>query len=234
METNHKHSMTSLAERLEHRFKDPKHLELALMHSSYAKEKKLSVSNERLEFLGDSVFNMVTVSYLYQKFPKADEGKLSKLKSMLVSKKSLLEFGYFLELENHVLMGTTDFKNAKEPLTTEKENVLANAAEAVIGALYLDGGFDVCAKIIQKWLSRKKRLVIRDYKSRLQEVIQKLYKRVPDYLLARSWGPEHSKTFEVEAKFGGKILGSGVGKNKKEAEQAAAKDALLHLKSTMK
>jgi len=227
-------ALSELSKVLNHTFGDEKSLEHALIHSSYAKEKKLSISNERLEFLGDSVFNLIVATYLYRKFPKADEGKLSKLKSMLVSKKSLLEFGQFLELEKFVLLGISESKGARQMFSREKENILANCAEAVIGALYLDAGIGVCEDlIVKKWLIHKKRLVIRDYKSKLQEVIQKLYKKVPEYDLAQSWGPEHAKNFEVEAKFGGKTLGKGTGKNKKEAEQMAAKDALLHLKTVM-
>lgn len=225
--------LSELSERLGHVFKDKKGLEQALMHSSYSKENKLSISNERLEFLGDSVFNMITVVYLYKKFPKSDEGRLSKLKSMLVSKKSLLELAKNLVLKDFILLGATEDKNSKQIFSREKDNILANCAEAVIGALYLDGGYGVCEELVTNWLARKKRLVIRDYKSRLQEVIQKMYKRVPEYQVLRSWGPEHAKTFEIEAKFSGKALGHGVGKNKKEAEQLAAKDALLHLKTVI-
>lgn len=224
--------LKELEKKLGYKFTNPALLEMALSHSSYAKERRLAHSYERLEFLGDSVFNMVIATYLYAKFPHANEGKLSKIKSMMVSKQSLLEVAKILSLEDYILVG-----NAQTPADTnlssrERENILADCAEAVIGAIYLDSDVEVCRNfLIKKWVSKKKRLVIRDYKSRLQEVLQKNYKKIPEYRLVRSWGPEHSKFFEVQAVFGGHNLGNGTGKNKKEAEQLAAKQALLNLKT---
>ncbi|MBI4064323.1 MAG: ribonuclease III [Elusimicrobia bacterium] len=216
-------------------FKNPDLLDLALTHSSYSSDRKDPNSNERLEFLGDSVFNMLIAEYLYTKFSRADEGKLSKLKSMLVAKKSLLELAEYLNLEKYLKIGSNETREIRDSMAREHENIMANAAEAVIGALYLEAGLETCRDlIIGQWISKKKRLVIRDYKSRLQEVIQKTYKKVPEYRVQRSWGPEHFKTFEVEACFEGKILGRGVGKNKKEAEQVAAKGALRSLKEILK
>ena len=208
---------------------------MALRHSSSGVQDAAGISNERLEFLGDSVFNMLVASYLYEKFPKADEGKLSKLKSMLVSKTSLLEVARLLCLDEFMRVGRSETPAIKQVASKEKDNILANCAEAVIGAMYLDEGLEFCRKlIVGQWITKKKRLVIRDYKSRLQEVIQKIYKKIPEYRVRRCWGPEHSKTFEVEAYFEGKILGAGAGSNKKEAEQSAAKEALRNLKVVMK
>ncbi|MEK6543590.1 MAG: ribonuclease III [Elusimicrobiota bacterium] len=216
-----------------YKFQDASLLETALSHSSYSKERTTSDSNERLEFLGDSVFNMIIASYLYEKFPNANEGKLSKIKSMLVSKKSLLELAKMLNLEDYLMVGNADSAGALA--SREKENILADCAEAVIGAIFLDSGIDTCRNfIIKKWVAKKKRLVTRDYKSRLQEVIQKSYKKIPEYRLSHSWGPEHAKNFEVEAVFDSKILGKGSGRNKKEAEQSAAKQALLNFKNILK
>lgn len=229
-------SLRSLQKDLGVVFSEPKNLELALMHSSYAKEQGQPFSNERLEFLGDSVFNLVVATYLYQKFPNADEGKLSKLKSMLVAKKSLLEFAHFLSLEKYILVGHEP-EETEEPVPSsrERDNIIADCAEAVVGALYLEGGWEPCWElIVKKWIAKKKRLVIRDYKSRLQEVIQKMYKKTPEYRVNQSWGPEHAKNFEVEARFEGKTLGRGIGKNKKEAEQVAAKEALRNFRSILK
>lgn len=217
-------------------FKEPHNLKLALMHSSYAKEHEQPFSNERLEFLGDSVFNLIVATYLYQKFPNADEGKLSKLKSMLVAKKSLLELAQFLDLDRYILVGSNESDNPTvAPASRERDNIVADCAEAVIGAVYLEGGWEPCWElVVKRWIAKKKRLVIRDYKSRLQEVIQKLYKKTPEYRVNQSWGPEHAKNFEVEARFEGKILGRGIGKNKKEAEQSAAKEALRNFRTILK
>lgn len=228
-------SFEELEQLLGYTFTDKKLLELALRHSSSAVEDSAGISNERLEFLGDSVFNLLVAGYLYEKFPKADEGKLSKLKSMLVSRKSLLELAQMVSLSEFIRVGRSDTPAAKQLAAKEKDNILSNGAEAVIGAMFLDGGLAPCKElIVSHWLMKKRRLVIRDYKSRLQEVIQKIYKKIPEYRVRRSWGPEHAKTFEVEAYFEGKILGSGAGSNKKEAEQVAAKEALRNLKVIMK
>ncbi|MBI4369409.1 MAG: ribonuclease III [Elusimicrobia bacterium] len=230
-----KNSLSSLEESLSYQFKNQKLLELALTHSSYSSDNALRGSNERLEFLGDSVFNLLIAEYLYGKFAEADEGKLSKLKSMLVAKKSLLELAQYLDLERCIMVGSKEDVQKKTLMARERENILADCAEAVIGSLYLDGGLEICRDlIINRWVSKKKRLVIRDYKSRLQEVIQKTYKKIPEYRLRQSWGPEHAKMFEVEACFEGKMLGRGVGKNKKEAEQIAAKEALRNVKILVK
>ncbi|MBI2069969.1 MAG: ribonuclease III [Elusimicrobia bacterium] len=227
--------LSELERALGYAFKDKQLLELALTHSSFGSEHNLGVSNERLEFLGDSVFNMLVAEYLYGKFADADEGKLSKLKSMLVAKKSLLELAQHLNLEAYVRVSSKETLDAKQLVTRERDNILANCAEAVIGALYLEAGLEVCRQlVVTRWVMKKKRLVIRDYKSRLQEVIQKTYKKIPEYRVHQCWGPEHAKTFEVEACFEGKILGRGIGKNKKEAEQVAAKEALRSFKVILK
>ncbi|MFC1520786.1 ribonuclease III [Elusimicrobiota bacterium] len=221
----------ALEERLGITFKDSKHLELALLHSSYAKRKRLPFSNERLEFLGDSVFNMLIASHLYERFPTSDEGRLSKLKSMLVSKRSLLDLAKYLSLEEFVLFDDGSGNGKLEHAGREKESILADCAEAIIGAIYLDSGIKHCHElIIDKWISKKKRFILRDYKSRLQEIIQKKYKSIPEYRLTKSWGPEHEKTFQVDVVFRGKFLGRGIGKNKKEAEQSGAKEALAYLR----
>ncbi|MBI4667994.1 MAG: ribonuclease III [Elusimicrobia bacterium] len=227
--------LKQLEQSLSWTFKNSRLLKLALTHSSYCSNNIIETCNERLEFLGDSVFNMLTAEYLYGKFPDSDEGRLSKLKSMLVAKKSLLELAEYLDLDSYILVGSKDTSPEKSLMARERDNILANCAEAVIGALYLDAGLEPCRDlIIKRWISKKKRLVIRDYKSRLQEVIQKTYKKIPEYKVRQCWGPEHSKTFEIEARFEGKILGRGIGKNKKEAEQVAAKEALRNVRAILK
>jgi ribonuclease III len=209
------------------RFKNTALLEEALTHKSYAMEAGGRVPfNERLEFLGDSILSAAVAHYLFNRYPDVDEGKLSQLKSMLVSRPSLtvwgrdIGLGQFLRLsEGEHLAGGRD-----------RNSIVGNAMEAVLGAMYLEAGFEPTQKFIEKLLSKRKRLVSADFKSRLQEWAQKKYKVPPDYRVRRSFGPDHAKTFEVEVLVGGEMLGEGAGKSKKEAEQAAARDAIKKLK----
>jgi ribonuclease-3 len=209
------------------RFKNKALLEEALTHKSYAMEHGGAIPfNERLEFLGDSVLSAAVAHYLFERYPEDDEGRMSQLKSMLVSRPSLtvwgrqIGLGQFLRLsEGEHLTGGRD-----------RDSILGNAMEAVLGAMYLEAGFNATKKFIDKMLSRKKRLVTADYKSRLQEWAQKKYKVPPDYRVRRSFGPDHAKTFEVEVSLGSESLGEGAGKSKKEAEQAAARNALRKIK----
>lgn len=209
------------------KFKNPALLEEALTHKSFAMETGTKVPfNERLEFLGDSILSAVVAHYLFNRYPDVDEGKLSQLKSMLVSRPSLtgwgkgIELGQFLRLsEGEHLAGGRD-----------RDSIVGNAMEAVLGAMYLEAGFEPTQRFIDKLLAKRKRLVSADYKSRLQEWAQKKYKVPPDYRVKRSFGPDHAKTFEVEVGVGGEFVGEGTGKSKKEAEQAAARDALRKVK----
>jgi ribonuclease III len=209
------------------RFENTALLEEALTHKSYAMEKGGSLPfNERLEFLGDSILSAAVAHYLFNRYPDVDEGRLSQLKSMLVSRPSLtvwgrdLEIGQFLRLsEGEIATGGRD-----------RDSILGNAMEAILGAMYLEAGFEPTKKFIDKLLSKRKRLVTVDHKSRLQEWAQKKYKIPPDYHVRRSYGPDHAKTFEIDVTVSQEVLGTGSGKSKKEAEQAAARDALRKLK----
>ena len=211
------------------KFKNPALLEEALTHKSYAMEAGGKVLfNERLEFLGDSILSAAVAHYLFNRYPDVDEGRLSQLKSMLVSRPSLtvwgkeIGLGQFLRLsEGEALAGGRD-----------RNSIVGNAMEAVLGAMYLEAGFEPTQKFIDKLLSKRKRLVSADYKSRLQEWAQKKYKVPPDYRVRRSFGPDHAKTFEIEVLVGPDYLGEGTGKSKKEAEQAAARDALRKIKDS--
>jgi ribonuclease-3 len=209
------------------KFKNPALLEEALTHKSFAMEAGGRVAfNERLEFLGDSILAAAVAHYLFNRYPDVDEGRLSQLKSMLVSRPSLtgwgrdIGLGQFLRLsEGEHLAGGRD-----------RNSIVGNAMEAVLGAMYLEAGFEPTQKFIDKLLAKRKRLVSADFKSRLQEWAQKKYKVPPDYRVRGSYGPDHAKTFEIEVNIGGEFLGQGTGKSKKEAEQAAARDALKKIK----
>jgi len=209
------------------RFKNSALLEEALTHKSYAMERGGDLPfNERLEFLGDSVLSAAVAHYLFSRYPDVDEGRLSQLKSMLVSRPSLTVWGRDMGLGQYLRL--SEGENATGG--RERDSILGNAMEAVLGAMYLEAGFEPTKKFIDKMLARRKRMVTVDHKSRLQEWAQKKFKVPPDYMVRRSYGPDHAKTFEVDVSVGHDPLGSGSGKSKKEAEQAAAKDALKRIK----
>jgi ribonuclease-3 len=209
------------------RFKNTALLEEALTHKSYAMEKGGTVAfNERLEFLGDSVLSAAVAHYLFNRYPDVDEGRLSQLKSMLVSRPSLTVWGRDIGIGQFLRLSDGEVSTGGR----DRDSILGNAMEAVLGAMYLEAGFDATKKFIDKLLAKRKRLVTVDHKSRLQEWAQKKFKVPPDYVVRRSFGPDHAKTFEVDVSVANQVLGAGSGKSKKEAEQAAARDALRKIK----
>lgn len=218
--------LNTLQEKVGYCFKRPELLREALTHKSYAAEQRLDYCNERLEFLGDSVLDVVVASELFGDHPTADEGKLSKLKSLLVSRPSLAHWAKDLGMGGHLFLGAGEETSGGR----SRPSILANAVEAVLGAMYLDGGLEPPAIFIQRWMGKKqKRLVERDFKSRLQELMQKKHKVPPQYELTKTSGPDHDKTFHVTVRMGKRVLGKGTGKSKKEAEQGAAAEALSRL-----
>ncbi|MBK7366660.1 MAG: ribonuclease III [Candidatus Eisenbacteria bacterium] len=210
-------------------FRDPGLLKLALTHRSY-----LSVtgqgpreSNERLEFLGDSVLGLVTSEYLYRRHPDEHEGQLTKTKSLLVSKAILSRRALRMGLGRYVLMSHSEVESGGR----QRLSILADAFESVLGAVYLDQGFEVAREYIHKHLLAESDSIVADkrhtnYKSHLQEYVQSTYRTHPVYRIRSENGPDHSKHFMVEVMVGRRTLGEGRGHNKKEAEQAAARDAL--------
>lgn len=220
----------SLEKKLDIVFKNKKLLLLALTHPSYAHENqkgnKKEAHNERLEFLGDSFLGLAISHLLYEKNPQADEGILSQMKSHLVSTKFLAEIAEKLDLRQFLQIG----KGRVTGLPTS--SMMADALEALIGSLYLDQGYEKAflwiKKIFRSHLkdSEKEEDNYENHKGQLQELLQRKYKSQPVYRLAAEYGPDHSKTFEVNVLFRGKIFGVGVGKSKKEAEMKAAHQAL--------
>ena len=211
------------------RFKNTALLEEALTHKSFAMEAGGHVPfNERLEFLGDSILSAAVAHYLFNKYPDVDEGRLSQLKSMLVSRPSLTVWGKDIELGQFLRLSEGEAQAGGR----DRNSIVGNAMEAVLGAMYLEAGFEPTQKFIDKLLSKRKRLVSADFKSRLQEWAQKKYKVPPDYRVRGSFGPDHAKTFEIEVLVSNEYLGEGQGKSKKEAEQAAARDALKKIKDS--
>jgi ribonuclease-3 len=217
--------MSSLEEIIGYEFRDKELLAEALTHKSHATEQGSSRYNERLEFLGDSVLGLVVSYYLFLKNPSEDEGFLSKNKSALVSRANLARWAETLGLGRHLNLGAGEHLSGGS-----RHSILSNAIEAVLGAVYLDGGLLSAEKIVIPWLEGQlPEALDYDNKSALQELIQKKHKRPPDYELVSETGPEHDKLFTVRVYLGKKTLGIGAGKNKKEAQQAAARNALDYL-----
>ena len=216
----------SLEEVVGYKFKDAGLLKQAMSHKSFASESGSGVYNERLEFLGDSVLASVVAHALYSEYPDEAEGNLSKKKSLLVSRPSLAAWGEELDLGSHLLLGVGEESTGGRT----RQSLLANAVEALIGAIYLDGGYEPAAQFIRKWWSTKHAdLEETDHKSRLQEILQKRFKSPPAYDLTASTGPDHDKVFKITVRIGERELGTGSGKSKKEAEQSAARDALQRM-----
>ncbi len=221
--------MKSLEEKLQYRFKNQKLLINALTHSSYANEARDGISsNERLEFLGDSVLSIVVSEYIYKKFKNLPEGELTKLRASLVCEKSLCQFSRELEIGKYLRLGKGEEKGGGR----ERDSILADAFEAVLAAIYIDGGFEVAKNYVMRFITDELKHtddeVFKDYKTALQEIIQRNPEETVSYILTGESGPDHDKLFEVEVRLNSNIIGKGVGKNKKQAEQFAAKEA-LHL-----
>lgn len=208
-------------------FRNKELLYEALSHSSYANEKKKQRrSNERLEFLGDSVLSIVVSQYLFQNYPDLPEGELTKIRAALVCEKSLHRFALQIRLGDFLLLG----KGETHTGGRERPSILADAFEAVIAAIYLDAGLEIARahilRFIPKNIPENRSMLFGDYKTALQEVVQKNPEEKVEYLLIDESGPDHSKTFAVEVCLNSNVIGRGKGRSKKEAEQMAAKEAL--------
>jgi ribonuclease-3 len=222
-------SLKEFEERLGHRFKEIKWLDQALTHKSfiYETDHPEKVANEVLEFLGDSVLNLAVSHLLLHKFPDAQEGTLSMMRSQLVKRSSLASLSKELQLEGHLLLGKSQQLNGG----MEKSSILANTYEALIGAIFMDSGFNQALEIIQEhfdpYLQTKTPSVLfNDFKSLLQIYSQQSYGLSPQYRVLNESGPDHDKWFQASVTIGGEVKGLGWGKSKKEAEQDAAKNAL--------
>lgn len=206
------------------RFRKLELLNQAFSHRSYANEMGDSVANnERLEFLGDSVLGLVVAEYLYQELSDRPEGDLARIKSYVVSEDSLAAIARRLRIDNYILIG----KGEEHSGGRGKKAILADALEAIIGALFVDSGFKIARKFTLTSLVPEIRKVLedrhrKDYKTLLQEYVQKRYKAYPQYSLLKRTGPDHDRTFWIQVTVGDTVYGPGEGKNKKEAEQAAA------------
>ena len=194
----------------------------ALTHSSFANENKGEVPfNERLEFLGDSVLQLISGEKMYRENPKMPEGDMSKHRAALVCEDALASYAKEIRLGDYLNLGRGEEQSGGR----ERPSILADAFEALIGAIYLDGGLAPAKKFVLKFLD-KAHLNLKDYKTLLQEIIQQTPGEKVVYVLAGESGPDHNKSFEVEVHLNSNVIGRGKGRSKKRAEQAAAKEAL--------
>ena len=224
--------MDALQSRLGHRFQNPELLKNALTHSSYANEQRSPEirSNERLEYLGDSILGMVTAEKLYRLFPDMPEGKMSRLRAELVCEQSLHAVALSLGLGRCLRLGRGEEHSGGR----ERPSILADAVEAIIAAMYLDGGFEPAKNFILchvlAGLDEGHIHHVVDYKTELQERVQRKADQRLQYVLAGTSGPDHNKRFTMAVLLNGTELARGDGRSKKEAEQAAAKAAMEQLK----
>ncbi len=225
--------MRELEKKLNYTFRNPALLEEALSHSSYANEHRGAGlhSNERLEFLGDSVLGFVTGEFLFTRHPDLPEGDLTRIRAALVCEQSLYEVAGKLDLGRHLKLGRGEEAGGGR----ERMSILADAVEAVFAAVYLDGGIAAASELIHRVLLDVEREADveerrRDYKTALQEQVQRKAGQELTYCMVGEQGPDHAKIFSAEVRLNGVPVGSGSGRSKKEAEQAAAKAALAALK----
>lgn len=218
-----------LSEKTGYSFQNPSLLKTALTHSSYANEHRDRhlQNNERLEFLGDSILGFVSADYMFHHYPHLPEGELTKLRAAVVCEQTLYEIAKELGLHEEILLG----KGEEAGGGRQRASILADAVEALLGAIYLDGGMEAARKFVMSFVPRKAELAenggaFKDYKTALQEIVQKNRQETLTYQLSGESGPDHDKRFTVQVLLNTNIFAEGSGKSKKEAEQMAAKHAL--------
>jgi len=217
----------ALEEALNYRFKQDDLITEALTHKSYKKP----YNNERLEFLGDAVLDLIVGEYLFRKFPKEDEGLLSKIRASLVNERGFTRLANNINLGDSILISSAEENNSGRT----KPSLLSNAFEAVIGAIYLESGLEVTSKIVIKLIESSYKTIdlnslSKDFKTTLQELTQADFGETPNYKLVRAFGPDHKKEFEIAVELQNKIISSAIGRSKKEAQQKAAEIALKKLR----
>ncbi|MBQ1186993.1 MAG: ribonuclease III [Clostridia bacterium] len=220
--------MNKFEEIINYKFNNIKLLENALTHSSYANEvHSVQGSNERLEFLGDSVLSIIVSEHLYKNFKKLPEGELTKLRASLVCEKTLCMFSKQINVGDFLLLGKGEANNNGN----QRPSILADAFEAILAAIYIDGGIEAAKKHVLRFiipeLENGEYELFNDYKTALQEVIQRNPEERLTYVLIDETGPDHDKRFTVEVHLNSNVIGTGIGKSKKQAEQAAAHQALI-------
>jgi len=233
MNKERRKQLKQLQKQLSYSFKKISRLDQAFIHKSFANEnpERNLEDNERLEFLGDAVLDLIISHIIMDEFPRYSEGDLTKLRSSLVNERKIAELSRELELGNYLLLG----KGEDSTKGRNKNSILADTYEAVIAAIYLDGGYKKTFKVLKKHFAsfftavNEGSLYNKDFKSQLQEITQNIYKLTPRYILVKEYGPDHKKTFSVNVTVRNQVLGTGSGTSKKNAEQKAAQEALRHL-----
>ncbi len=232
--TQDQRPMAELEKRIGYTFKDRRFLQVALTHSSYSNEMKgrgeRTPFNERLEFLGDSVLSIVVSSYLFEKYRNKQEGDLTKIRAAVVCEKALSKFATKIELGNYMFFGHGEILNNGRT----RSSIIADAFEALLAAIYLDSGetFDAVRNFLLPFVTEEiehiaESEVFVDYKTKLQQIVQQANGEIFEYVLVGESGPDHDKVFSVEARLNSNIIGHGTGRTKREAEQAAAREALV-------
>lgn len=218
--------MKDLEMKIGYKFNNKDYLMEALTHSSFANERHKNLNcNERLEFLGDAVLSIISADFLFHKYPDMPEGQLSKLRSSLVCTDSLSKFAREIHLGDYLFLG----KGETNTGGADRPSILENAFEALIAAIYLDGGKKCAEQFVLSFLTKAVEnhdVSFKDYKTMLQEIVQQNPSENVNYILVGESGPDHDKVFEVEVHLNSNVIGKGKGKSKKSAEQAAAKEAL--------
>lgn len=221
-------SIVELEKKIDHRFDNREFLRHALTHRShaYTADSDRALSNERMEFLGDAILGFLVNEHLYFTYPDKSEGELTKIKSLLVCRRVLVQNALRLAIGEHLILS----ENASQAGVEKKESVLADAVEALIAAVYLDGGMSAAKKLVNTIILEEIEEILGDedhvnYKSLLQEWIQARFKSPPRYKVSSTSGPDHAKSFSVEVTYQGKVLGAGRGTSKRAAEQEAARNA---------
>ncbi len=231
MDEKREKQLKELQEELNIKFKNIHLLEQALTHSSYAHEVYHNEQhNEKLELLGDAVLSFIITEFLYKRYLTFDEGYLSHMKSYIISESILFKISQKMKLSKYLLLGKGEEKSGGR----NKISLLSDTLEALIGAYYIDSGIiktrDFVLRYFAPFINEAEENIesIKDWKSRFQEIAQKLFRLNPEYFVIKEEGPDHRKIFEIGVKVGDKVYGKGVGLNKKEAEKEAAKDAMRH------
>ena len=228
---NAKNNLENFEKKLGYKYKNTSLLANALTHSSYANEIKSkggkSESNERLEFLGDTVLALITSEYIYLKLKDYKEGELTKIRASIVCEDSLYNFAESLGLGEALFLGNGEIASNGR----RRKSILADAFEALLASVFLDGGLTAAKKFLMKFIEKPVEAIVKegdvkDYKSLLQQVIQQNNGEILEYNLIRESGPDHEKVFEVQAVLNNNVVGEGRGRSKKVAEQNAAKEAL--------
>jgi len=233
MKTGERRNSKELLKKIGYKFKNEAYLKEALTHRSYSNEaeKMKRFNNEKLEFLGDAILNLITTEYIYELYEKKTEGELAKLKSQIISEPVFSTIASDIELGEYLYLSNGEIMSGGR----NRRSILGDAFEALIGAIFKDSDYYTAKDVALKFLLGKINKLEEiegtgDYKTVLQEFVQGKYRKMPEYKLLGTKGPDHDKIFEICVRWNNKIYGVGIGRSKKEAEKHAAKEALEKLK----